>query len=701
MSAPGWAAYGRQIEWATTMEDTVDLAEAEALLLHASEPETAPSAALASCAVSQQQQQLSPPPPPLPQTAVAAVGDNQVDAQDRVRHERARRLSVLRWKSAETAASVTQVTGGKATNEEGELVRVRRHVDYDMELTLVISGEWGGVVVGGQQTWATESQQDDDADEEVGSSPPGRVDKEALPRWRISAGTIASSRPMEGVILVAIVVNTAVLAVNHPGAAETEQSATQSGWQVIELTLTGIFTVEMFIRVAAEGFWTPVSRYRPAYIFGGWNQLDFFVVATAWLSLLVQLVSDKKGALEFSALRALRILRVVKGVRMFSDVQAILKTLVRSVGGSASILLFLGFIFIVGGVVGVQLFKGMLLYQCSPTPPAPDATGFDWEPGMGLGLQHTPCYPAIGAPNLCDTATGGIGHGGDADVRAPPPPSQPCWDAPSCPAGSRCYEFGNPGFGHHGFDNIVMSWMTLFIMMTQLYWWETAYRIEAAAAQDSIAGLLAWPIFFLVVILLSFFAVNVFVAIVTTTYSIAREEQANDEVTATKQGKKAVALVHLMHAQRSPPPAVQDHDVLVKFSGKESVGELLERIQSKFQTPKALGASVLYWGQMLEVVDASAAATKASSSSSLTAALEKHVGVSEEVQPKRLVLGQDVCGYQTKMMLPEEDTAWYFKQSRIANAVRRKRDAERRRCVPVCLRARPLYCWRYYGSSLL
>ena len=54
----------------------------------------------------------------------------------------------------------------------------------------------------------------------------------------------------------------------------------------------------------------------------------------------------------------------------------------------------------------------------------------------------------------------------------------PCY-APQegiCSADESCYEYGNPGLGYHGFDNIIMSWLTIFIEMANLYWWETGYR---------------------------------------------------------------------------------------------------------------------------------------------------------------------------------------------------------------------------------
>ena len=41
----------------------------------------------------------------------------------------------------------------------------------------------------------------------------------------------------------------------------------------------------------------------------------------------------------------------------------------------------------------------------------------------------------------------------------------PCYAAAEgvCEAGEMCWEYGNPGFGFHGFDNLIMSWLTIFI----------------------------------------------------------------------------------------------------------------------------------------------------------------------------------------------------------------------------------------------
>jgi hypothetical protein len=86
-----------------------------------------------------------------------------------------------------------------------------------------------------------------------------------------------------------------------------------------------------------------------------------------------------------------------------------------------------------------------------------------------------------------------------------------CPDSGSCQGAERCWNVGNPGFGYHGFDNIFMAWATIFIWMTQLYWWETASAIENT--NYGISSSIAWYCGFFIVILLAFLAVNMFVAV--------------------------------------------------------------------------------------------------------------------------------------------------------------------------------------------
>lgn len=224
------------------------------------------------------------------------------------------------------------------------------------------------------------------------------------PTYRKVANSVVAAHVLEALVIASIVVNTVILMLQHP---QNEFSSTfNQTLLAIDLILTCVFTAEMCIRIAAFGFYTAASPLAPAYLHDGWNRMDFAVVFVSWVSVFYNMVQpagmsgDLSGLLQsFSALRLLRFLRVIKNIPFFADTGAILKTLSGAVASSVNILGFLGFVFLVAGIVGLQMFAGMLKYRCSTTAPNPDVTAYDWDPGMGLGIQHTTCMPT--GHNLC------------------------------------------------------------------------------------------------------------------------------------------------------------------------------------------------------------------------------------------------------------------------------------------------------------
>ena len=83
-------------------------------------------------------------------------------------------------------------------------------------------------------------------------------------------------------------------------------------FMIIDLVLTGIFTVEMCIRIIAMGLYNPLwpDEGQYAYLCDAWNKLDFVVVISSWVNILVELTGMDIG-IEVSTLRALRIMRVL------------------------------------------------------------------------------------------------------------------------------------------------------------------------------------------------------------------------------------------------------------------------------------------------------------------------------------------------------------------------------------------------------
>ena len=141
-----------------------------------------------------------------------------------------------------------------------------------------------------------------------------------------------------------------------------------------------------------------------------------------------------------------------------------------------------------------------------------------------------------------------------------------------------CYNFGNPGFGTISFDNIFEAWSSILIMMTQLYWWEVAHRIEDAAKDTpghEMAYWTAWPFCFVVVILLSYLWANMFVALVTATFMNSRDKV---EHAGLQKNKTYIAIK--VAAMNLPAPR-KPYIVYVEMRGKQTIGELKEKLESR------------------------------------------------------------------------------------------------------------------------
>jgi hypothetical protein len=111
---------------------------------------------------------------------------------------------------------------------------------------------------------------------------------------------------------------------------------------VCEAVFLFIFTAEMLIKILAYGF----VLNRGSYLRDVWCQLDFVVVTLAWLPIL-------------RALRPLRALKRMPGMPVL--VNWILSVLPKM----GNVLMLCGFLFIIFGIIGMELFKGALHYRCA------------------------------------------------------------------------------------------------------------------------------------------------------------------------------------------------------------------------------------------------------------------------------------------------------------------------------------------------
>jgi hypothetical protein len=207
--------------------------------------------------------------------------------------------------------------------------------------------------------------------------------------------TWTNGKFLEVLVILCIVLNTLILAIQHP--SNTYPDEFNNFMNVMDLVLTSIFTAEMFIKIMAYGLYKGTPEL-PSYLSDGWNRLDFVVVIISWVSVLVEAL-ELELPIKVSTLRALRIMRVLKSLRFFTGIKMILVTLARAAASMGTIVGFLAFVFTIAGIVGIQMFRGTVNWRCSKVAPTPDVSGLDWiSLGIGDVTYRKHCVPDLEFP---------------------------------------------------------------------------------------------------------------------------------------------------------------------------------------------------------------------------------------------------------------------------------------------------------------
>jgi hypothetical protein len=112
--------------------------------------------------------------------------------------------------------------------------------------------------------------------------------------------------------------------------------------------------MEMSIKIIAFGF-----IFSPnAYLKDAWNILDFIIVSTSLLPIVVTI------NFSVNSLRAIRVLRPLKTITKVKSLKMIVSTLFFSFSLVMDSLYILIFVMIVFSIAGTQLFSGLLQNRC-------------------------------------------------------------------------------------------------------------------------------------------------------------------------------------------------------------------------------------------------------------------------------------------------------------------------------------------------
>ena len=159
---------------------------------------------------------------------------------------------------------------------------------------------------------------------------------------------------------------------------------------MLEWVYLYIFTFELCMKVIAYGF----LFHKHSYLRDAWCQLDFVVVTLAWLPILFPSVFGN-----MSAVRSVRALRPLRALRRVPGMPVLVGSILQSMPALGNVGALAGFIFLVFGIVGMELFKGILHYRCALPGVPEDAHGIPASPFERMLAE-------VDAPALVTSALG-------------------------------------------------------------------------------------------------------------------------------------------------------------------------------------------------------------------------------------------------------------------------------------------------------
>ncbi|XP_076859766.1 calcium channel, voltage-dependent, L type, alpha 1F subunit isoform X2 [Brachyhypopomus gauderio] len=168
--------------------------------------------------------------------------------------------------------------------------------------------------------------------------------------------SMINSTCFEYIMFMLILLNTVTLAVQH-----YEQSKLFSSvMDVLNMVFTGLFTVEMIIKLLA-------LRLRH-YFMDAWNSFDALIVVGSVVDIVVTEFSSSEDSSRVSItfFRLFRVMRLVKLLSKGEGIRTLLWTFVKSLQALPYVALLIAMIFFIYAVIGMQTFGKIAMHDHTP-----------------------------------------------------------------------------------------------------------------------------------------------------------------------------------------------------------------------------------------------------------------------------------------------------------------------------------------------
>ncbi|CDW52516.1 voltage dependent calcium channel type D subunit [Trichuris trichiura] len=280
-------------------------------------------------------------------------------------------------------------------------------------------------------------------------------------------------RPFEWLILCMICANCIALAVYQPYPAH-DSDRKNAVLEQVEYIFIIVFTIECIMKVIANGF-----LFHPgAYLRNGWNLLDFLIVVIGLVSTALSTLNIH--GFDVKALRAFRVLRPLRLVSGVPSLQVVLNSILRAMVPLFHIALLVLFVIIIYAIIGLELFCGKLHKAC-----------VDFTTG-DLVADPSPCGESETSFH-CDRSKNLV-----------------CTENHTWPG---------PNDGITNFDNFGLAMLTVFQCISLEGWTDVMYWVN-----DSVGREWPWVYFITLVILGSFFVLNLVLGVLSGEFSKEREK---------------------------------------------------------------------------------------------------------------------------------------------------------------------------------
>uniref|UniRef100_A0A8D2ALK0 Voltage-dependent L-type calcium channel subunit alpha n=1 Tax=Sus scrofa TaxID=9823 RepID=A0A8D2ALK0_PIG len=191
-------------------------------------------------------------------------------------------------------------------------------------------------------------------------------------------------------------------------------------------------------------------------------------------------LGGKGAGFDVKALRAFRVLRPLRLVSGVPSLQVVLNSIIKAMVPLLHIALLVLFVIIIYAIIGLELFMGKMHKTCYNQEGVPDVPAED---------DPSPCALETGHGRQCQNGT----------------VCKPGWDGPK--------------HGITNFDNFAFAMLTVFQCITMEGWTDVLYWVNDAVGRD-------WPwIYFVTLIIIgSFFVLNLVLGVLSGEFSKEREK---------------------------------------------------------------------------------------------------------------------------------------------------------------------------------